>query len=47
MRDEVYIQLDAENLRMIREETLLQLQPFNDEGFYKVDKALCGYRGTP
>ena len=47
IRDEVYIKLDAGTLRMIREENLPNLQPFDDEGFYKVDKALYGYRGSP
>ena len=47
MRDEVCIKLDADTLRMIREENLPNLQPLDDEGFYNVDNALCGYRGPP
>ena len=31
MRDEVYIKLDADTLRMIREENLPNLQPFDTE----------------
>ena len=45
MKDEVYIQLDADTLRMIHEENMTKLKPFDDEGFYTVDKALCGHRG--
>ena len=37
----------ADTLRMIREENLPNFQPFDDESFYKVDKALNGYRGSP
>ena len=47
MRGEVHIKMDADTLRMIREENLPNLQPFDDEGFYKVGKALHGYRGSP
>ena len=36
MFDEVYIKLDADTL-----------QPFDDEGYYKVDTALYGHRGSP
>ena len=32
---------------MIHEENIKNLKPFDDEGFYKVDKALCGHRGSP
>ena len=34
LRDEVYIKLDADTLRTIREENLPNLQPFDDECFY-------------
>ena len=47
MKDEVYIKLDADTLRMIHEENMTNLKPFDDESFYKVDKALYGYRGSP
>ena len=47
MKDEVYIKLDADTLRMIHEENMTNLKPFDDEGFYKVDKALHGQRGSP
>ena len=46
MRDEVYIKMDTDTLRMKREEILPNLQPFDGEGFYKVDKALYGYRSS-
>ena len=46
MKDEVYIQLDADTLRMIHEENMTNLKPFDDEGFHKVDKALYGHRGS-
>ena len=32
---------------MIHEENMTNLKPFDDEGFYKVDKALYGHRGSP
>ena len=47
MKDEVYIKLDADTLRMIHEENMTNLKQFDDEGFYKVDKALYGHRGSP
>ena len=47
MKDEVYIQLDADTLRMIHEENMANLKPFDDEGLYKMDKALYGHRGSP
>ena len=47
MRDEVYIEMDTDTLRMKRGENLPNLQPFDGEGFYKVDKALYGYRSSP
>ena len=47
MRDEVDIKLGADTLRMLREENLPNLQPSDDEGFYKVDKAGYGYQGSP
>ena len=47
MKDEVYIVMDAETLRLTREENLPNLQPFDDDGFFKVDKSLHGYRGSP
>ena len=47
MKDEDYIQLDADTLRMIHEENMTNLRPFDDEGFCKVDKALYGHRGAP
>ena len=47
MKDEVYIKLDADTLRMIHEENMTNLKPFDDEGFYKVDKALYGHRDSP
>ena len=47
MKDEVYIRMDADTLRLIREESLPNLQRFGDEGFHKVDKALYRYRGSP
>ena len=47
MKDQVYIKMDADTLRLIRDENLPNLQPFDDEGHYKVDKALYGYRGSP
>ena len=47
VKDEVYVKMDADTLRMIREEILPNLQPFDNEGFCKVDKALRGYRGSP
>ena len=33
MKDEVYLQLDADTLRMIHEENMTNLKPFDDEGF--------------
>ena len=45
--DEVYIKMDADTLRLIREENLPNLQPFDDAGFCKVDKALYGNPGLP
>ena len=45
MKDEVYIQFDADTPRMIHEENMKNLEPFDDDGFYKVDKALYGHRG--
>ena len=47
LKDEVYINMYADTLRLIREENLPNLQTFDDEGFYKVDEALYGYRGSP
>ena len=47
MKVEVYIQLDADTLRMIHEENMTNLKPFDDDGFYKVDKSLYGHRGSP
>ena len=47
MKDEVYIKLDADTLRMIHEENMTNLKPFDDEGFYRVDKALYAHRGSP
>ena len=47
MKDEVYIQLDADTLRVIHEENMTNLKPFDDEGFYRVDKVLYGHRGSP
>ena len=47
MRDDVQTKMDADTLRLIREEQLPNLQPFDSEGFYNVDKALAGYRGSP
>ena len=47
MKDEVYIQLDADTLRLIHEENMTNLKPFDDEGFYKVDKALYGHKSSP
>ena len=47
MNDEVCIQLDADTLRMTNEENMTNLKPFDDEGFYNVDKALYGLRGSP
>ena len=49
MKDEVYIKMNEDTFRLIREESsnLPHLQPFDDEGYYQVDKALCGYRGSP
>ena len=46
MKDEVYIKLDADTLRMIHEENMTHLKTFDDEIFYKVDKALYGQRLT-
>ena len=40
MKDEVYIKMDADTLRLKREENLPNLQTFDDEGFYKADTAL-------
>ena len=36
-----------DTLPLIREEQQPRLQPIDSEGFYKVDKALYGYRGSP
>ena len=47
MKDEVYLKLDADTLRMIHDENMTNLKPFDDEGFYRVDKALYGHRGSP
>ena len=47
MRDEVRIKMDADTLRLIREEQSPNVQPFDSEGFYKMDRALYGYRGSP
>ena len=47
LQDEVYIKMVADTLRVVREENLPNLQPFDDQGFDKVDKALYGYRGLP
>ena len=47
IRDEVYIKFDADSLRVIHEENMTNLKPFDDDGFHKVDKALCGHRGSP
>ena len=47
MRDEVHIKMDADTLRLIREEQSPNVQPFDSEGFYKMDRALYGYRGSP
>ena len=47
MFDEVYIKLDADTLRIIQEENMTNLKPFDDEGYYKVDTALYGHRGSP
>ena len=47
MKDEVYIKLGADTLRMIHEENMTNLKPFDDEVFYRVDKALYGHRGSP
>ena len=38
MKDEVHIKLDADTLRMIHEENVTNLKPFDDEGFYKETK---------
>ena len=46
-KDEVYIQVDADTLRMTHEENMTNLTPFDDQGFYKVDRALYGHRGSP
>ena len=32
--DEVYIKINADTLRLIREENLPNLQAFDDQGFY-------------
>ena len=40
MRDEVHIKMDVDTLRLTHEEQLPNLQPFDSEGFYKVDKDL-------
>ena len=47
MKDEVFIKLDAGTLRMMHEENMTNLKPFDDEGSYRVDKALYGHRGSP
>ena len=47
MNDEVYIKLDADTLRVIHGVNMTNLKTFDDEGFYKVDKALYGHRGSP
>ena len=47
MKDEVYIKMDEDTFRLIRGENLPNLQPFDDEGFYKVEKTLHRYRGSP
>ena len=47
MKDEVYIKLDADTLRMTHEENMTNLKPCDDDGFFKVDKALYGHRGSP
>ena len=47
MKDDVYIQWDADTLRMIHEENMTNLKLVDDEGFYKVDKALYGHSGSP
>ena len=39
--------MDADTLHLIREENLPNLQPFDDEGCFKVDKALYGYQSSP
>ena len=46
-RDEVYIKLDGDTLRMIHEGNMTNLKPFDDEGFYNVDKALYVHGGSP
>ena len=47
MQDEVYIKLDADTLRMIHEDNMRNLRPFDDEGYYRVDDiALKGHRGS-
>ena len=43
MKDEVYIKLDADTLRVIDEENMTNLKLFDAEGFYRVDKALYGH----
>ena len=40
MQVEVYIKMDADTLRLIRDENLPNLQSFDDQGFHKVDKAV-------
>ena len=47
MKDEAHIKMDADTLRLIRKENVPNLQPFDDQGFYKVDNALYGHRGSP
>ena len=38
MKDEVYIEMDADTLHMIRDENLPNFQPSDDESFYNIDK---------
>lgn len=47
MKDEVYIKLDSDTIQTIRDENLQNIYPADDEGFYRVDKAIYGHRGSP
>ena len=46
MSDEVCIKMDADTLRLIREEQLPNFHPLDNEGFYEVDKTLWILRLT-
>ena len=47
MDQEVFVKLDEETLKLIKEENIPGLQPMDENGYYRAEKAMYGHRKAP